>query len=115
MIQTKSFPGVHQQNGDEKKNGIHVNNNDKLLKSQKNEGPSPKFYIQNPQQKGLMKRFLALRGKMGSASCLNLMSTPPSSLKGPATSPVSKISEPFLNFTSLVQVNLERNNILIFH
>lgn len=72
-------------------------------------GASPKIYIQNPQQKGLMKRFLASRGKMGSTPRLNSLSTPPSAtmpaLKTSSLSPSSLLSEPFFSFTSLVHVS----------
>lgn len=76
----------------------------------KNAGASPKLYIQNPQQKGLMKRFLASRGKMGSTPGLNSLTSPTSvtmpSLKTPSLSPSSLLSEPFFSFTSLVHVSL---------
>lgn len=78
----------------------------------KNGGASPKIYIQNPQQKGLMKRFLASRGKMGSSPRLNSLPTPSptapsmSHLKTPTLSPTSLYSEPFFSFTSLVQVSV---------
>lgn len=76
----------------------------------KNGGASPKIYIQNPQQKGLMKRFLASRGKMGSTPGLNSLTSPTSatmpSLKAPSLSPSSLLSEPFFSFTSLVHVSL---------
>lgn len=75
----------------------------------KNGGASPKLYIQNPQQKGLMKRFLASRGKMGSTPGLNSLTSTTSvtipSLKTPSLSPSSLLSEPFFSFTSLVHVS----------
>ncbi|XP_046684035.1 nascent polypeptide-associated complex subunit alpha, muscle-specific form-like isoform X1 [Homalodisca vitripennis] len=69
----------------------------------KSAGASPKIYIQNPQQKGLMKRFLASRGKMGSTPRLSPTSATMPPLRSPAISPSSLLTEPFISFTSVVQ------------
>lgn len=111
----KTSPVIVVQNGDIDKKPLtspQVNvEATKPLTITKTAGASPKIYIQNPQQKGLMKRFLASRGKMGSSPRLNSITSPTSaSLPPPTTSPNSHLSEQFFSFTSLVQVNKELIN-----